>query len=188
MTIACRNTFMLRHVKHMNWVISHMWISHVTQITHVRGAMIACRNTFKLSHITHIDWVISHVWIRHSHVWMSYVTHMSYIRSLAVACRKRERERERERVISGRLYISQIVSTKCHLLYHLNGVTAAVACRKISKSSHSTRDFKLSHFTLMNWVKSHVCMSHVTHIWHSLCNWNDWVCNIWMIESVIYIA
>ena len=144
---------------------------------------------------THSSWVISHILIEsfptYEYVirtceWiMSRICHTSGVWRLHVG---RERERERERVISGRLYISQIVSTKCHLLYHLNGVTAAVACRKISKSSHSTRDFKLSHFTLMNWVKSHVCMSHVTHIWHSLCNWNDWVCNIWMIESVIYIA
>ena len=72
------------------WVMSHMWISHVT---HVHESSRTCKWVMShmwMSHVTHVnessrtcEWVMSHVWMSHvahintSHLGINYYTNLS---------------------------------------------------------------------------------------------------------------
>jgi len=86
MTPKCRhsnNPFLWRAAAPPEWVMSHIWMHHVTHINE------SC-NTDEWSCHTY-DWVMSHMWLRHvthmneschthewvmSHIWMSHVPRM----------------------------------------------------------------------------------------------------------------
>ena len=76
----------------MSWVMSHIWMSHVTHInelSHVSHMNESCHTHEWLT--SHYEGGMSHIWMRHlshmneschmyewlmSHIWMSHVTHM----------------------------------------------------------------------------------------------------------------
>ena len=95
-----RYTYELRLPRHTyEWIMSHVWMLHVTQHEDVRIIEAATSHIW-MSHVLHVNeschtcgWVVSHIWMRHashmnescrtyewvmSHIWMSHVTHMNW--------------------------------------------------------------------------------------------------------------
>ena len=159
-------------VTHMNeschtceWVMSHIWMSHVT---HVNESCHACewitytyawvKSHMGMSHVTHMNasrytrgWVTSHIWMRH----MSH-TNESY-HELKVWSHGREKK------------------TLARVMSHIG----------MSESCHTW----MSHFTHMNvnkschtykWVIAHLWMSHVTHMDESCHTYEGVMSHTWM--------
>ena len=97
--MTCQVTHVIEPYCTCDWVISHMWMSH---ITHVHESCHTCEwimSHMWTSHITHVneschtcEWVMSRMWMSHvthvhesyhtcewviSHMWMSHITHVN---------------------------------------------------------------------------------------------------------------
>jgi len=77
------HTHELKHVKHMNWNMSHTWIEtcHTHELKHVKHmnwnmshTWIETCQTHELKHATHMNWSMSHTWneILHTCKWHAH--------------------------------------------------------------------------------------------------------------------
>jgi len=121
------------------WVISHIWMGHVTHIN-------------DSSHT--YEWVTFQLWIRFSatllppihdrwvtlHIWMGHVTHMS------VSCRTYE-------WITSHTYMSHITRT------NESRLNCGCTFQPPSSRQYMTGESRHTHA----WVTSHIWMSHVKH-------------------------
>jgi len=132
------------------WVMSHIWMSHVTHMDESFTHMNESCHTY--------GWVMSHIWMSHvthtavlpttqqdewimSRAWMRHITHMNE------TCHTHE-------WVMSHTWTSHIthMNGSCHTYERVMSHTWMIHITHINESCHT-----------YEWVMSHIWMSHVTH-------------------------
>jgi len=144
---ACSEWVMSRIVE---WVVSYVWMSHVTIMKEECHAYEWFVSYICISHVKHINGscdtykrVMSQTWMGHacharvmSHIWMSHVTRMN-----------------------------GNIQKSCHAhkwVHHTYGVSRVK--RVFLRREKSFGVFEMSHVTLVNWVMLRIWVSYFTHV------------------------
>ena len=182
------------------WVMSHIWLSHVI---HMNESCYTCEwvtSHMSMSHVTHVnescricEWVISKMWMSHvthvnkscricervmSHMWTSHVTHVNE------SCRIQGGEDPQD-VLNCRSFSAKeplIIGLFCGNLHikirHPMGLRHPVWKECCSNHIRAIQKRDMSHMYeschTCTWVMSHMWTSHVTHVNES-CHTCEWV-------------
>ena len=135
------------------WVMKHIWMSHVTHMNE------SCRNW--TSHVMHVNGSChTYEWVM-SHIWMNRVKHTN------VSCHTKRR------------VISECHSTNLTKGSQNTNFLRAL-WKYIQHSAEHSNPCRLLCTYTYEWFMSHIWMSHVTHMNES-CHTYEWVMwHIWM--------
>jgi len=154
------------------WVISHIWIRHVTHMSesrdicsrHVTHTNPSCHTRTNSQHPNHTpEWVMSHVWIRvTSLIWIRHVTNMTASRHTYTGSRSRTHTHE---------WVMSHVWIRVTSLIRMSHVTHMTASRHTHTQVVILQPIQMNESCSTHIWLIHTCDMTHSNVWHHSCIW-----------------